>query len=47
MHYAAESVDQARSLMNNNEVDYSEFDGGVIVPASVACGCAIVFEAAD
>jgi len=45
MHYAVESVDQARLVLDGNGVDYSETNGGVIVPASIACGIATVFEA--
>ncbi|PCI54362.1 MAG: hypothetical protein COB36_10250 [Alphaproteobacteria bacterium] len=44
MHISVHSLDQARAYLLQQKIKVKDWQDGIIIPASNACGCAIIFE---
>jgi hypothetical protein len=44
MHYGVRDPDRCAQTLINNDMDFHDWNGQLIVPASQACGCTLVFE---
>ena len=44
LHFTVRNPDQCRRSLMDSGVSFDDWGNGIIVPASEACGCALIFE---